>query len=207
MKLLRTSLLSLCLCAVFVACASGPASQASTASEAPATTVLPVSQVDGTAGNKLADTLGSVAIVVDTDHSWKNVKALSGAQLEVVEHMGRQALKVTKNSRGEIRVAFLLEKPASMEGVSTLSYSVAGFSGWDGSYNCGLLYSDVQVSGERKGSFYVSRIAVEEWVDVEADLVKDEKWAKNFGTDKELYCIQFWSNSGKELFISDLALK
>ncbi len=163
--------------------------------------------VGGASVNDLADTIGPVTVVVDKDTSYTSSDPIQGGSMRMVEYLGKKALEVTGNNHNEIRIAFVLDKPASLAGYSTLSFSVAGFEGWDGIYNCGLLYTDAKSSGERIGSFYVSRISAKEWVSVEADLVKNEVWGKNFSGDKVLYCIQFWTNQAKKIYITDLSIK
>ena len=163
--------------------------------------------VEGTSVNNLAETIGPVTITVQKDTSYTSNDPIAGGKIRMVEYLGKKAIEVTQNNNNEIRVAFVMDKPASLAGYSTLSYSVAGFQGWDGSYNCGLLYTEAKSSGERLGSFYVSRISPTEWVSVNADLVKNEVWGKNFSADKVLFCIQFWTNQAKKIYITDLSLK
>jgi hypothetical protein len=163
--------------------------------------------VTGASGNKLSGTVGPVTIVVDKDTSFTSNDAVQGATVQMVEFLGKKALKVTSNKKREIRVAFVLDKPKSVAGLSTLEFTVAGFSGGEGTYNCGLLYTSAKDTGERAGSFYVGRISDMEWTSVSANLGFDEQWGKNFSPDKELYCIQFWSGAGSTIYIADLALK
>jgi hypothetical protein len=163
--------------------------------------------VTGTSVNTLADTLGPVIITVDKDTSYVSNDPLQGGAMRMVKYLGKEALEVTANKYNEIRVAFVPDKPVSLKGYSTLSFSVAGFEGWDGIYNCGLLYTDAKSSGERLGSFYVSRISPKEWVSVKANLVKNEVWEKNFSESRVLYCIQFWTNQAKKIYIADVSLQ
>lgn len=159
-------------------------------------------------GNSLAESLGTATVVADKDTSFVSNDAVKGATVQMVSYLGKKALKVTKNARNEIRIAFVLDKPASATGKTSLQFSVAGFDGWEGSYNCGLLYADgAKPSGERAGSFYVGRVRKDAWTPVAVNLSFDEQWGKNFSPDKAIYCIQFWSNSSKVLYISDLGLK
>jgi hypothetical protein len=163
--------------------------------------------VTNTSVNSLAETIGPVTITVLNDTSYTSNDPIQGGKMRMVEYLGKKALEVTQNDHNEIRVAFVPDKPASLAGYSTLSFSVSGFEGWDGVYNCGLLYTEAKESGERLGSFYVSRISPREWTSVEADLVKNEVWGNNFSEDKVLFCIQFWTNQAKKIYIAGLALK
>jgi hypothetical protein len=163
--------------------------------------------VTGASGNKLAETIGPVTVIVDKDTSFTSNDAIQGATVQMVEFLGKKALKVTSNKRREIRVAFVLDKPKSVSGLTSLSFSVAGFSGGEGTYNCGLLYTVAKDTGERLGSFYVGRISDMAWTSVSANLAFDEQWGKNFSQDKEIYCIQFWTGAGSVIYIADLAIK
>jgi len=164
--------------------------------------------VGPSSGNSLADSLGPVTIVVDKDTSFTSSDAVNGASVQMVQYLGKKALKVTKNNRNEIRIAFVFDKPVTAAGRTSLQFSVAGFDGGEGSYNCGLLYAaGAKSSGERAGSFYVGRIQKSNWTPITANLSFDEQWGKNFAPDKEVYSIQFWSNSSKVLYIADLTLK
>lgn len=53
----------------------------------------------------------------------------------------------------------------------------------------------------------MGRIKKDAWTPVTANLSFDEQWGKNFSPDKAIYGIQFWSNSAKVLYISDLTVK
>lgn len=205
---------------VFAACTSQPTTPPAPAAvdkpvAAPAETPPPPAPdytvldepVTGASANSLASTIGAVSIVVSQDLSYTDPVAVKGATVELVDFHGKKALRVTKNANSEIRISFLLDKPSSLAGYKTLEFSVAGFAGWEGSYNCGLLYTAAKDTGERTGSFYLGRILKDEWVTVKADLVKDEQWGNNFSEDKTLYCLQFWTNQSKYIYISDLALK
>ncbi len=185
-----------------------PTAEAAKAAPAEVSERLLDEPVGPASGNLLADSLGPVIVVVDKDTSFTSNDALKGSTVEMVEYLGKKALKVTKNNRNEIRVAFVLDKPATASGRTSLEFEVAGFDGWEGSYNCGLLYSDgAKSSGERAGSFYVGRVKKLAWTTVTANLAFDEQWGKNFSPDKAIYCLQFWSNSTKALYISGLTLK
>jgi endoglucanase len=190
------------------AVAAEPAAVAVIAAEPVAEEKVLDEAVGPSSGNKLAESLGTATVVVDKDTSFTSSDAVKGASVQMVEYLGKKALKVTKNGRNEIRIAFVLDKPAKAAGYTSLQFSVAGFDGWEGSYNCGLLYADgAKPSGERAGSFYVGRVQKTAWTAVAANLSFDEQWGKNFSPDKDIYSIQFWSNSTKVLYISDVTLK
>ena len=186
--------------------AAVPAAGPTAAAPVPGVTVLD-EPVSGSIGNQLSAAVGPVAVIVDKDTSYVSNDAIKGGTVQVVEFLGRKALKVTKNSRNEIRVAFVLDKPIKLTGFRTLEFSVAGFDGAEGSYNFGLLWTSAKDTGERIGSFYVGRISNKEWVPIQANLAFDEQWGKNFTAEKELYCVQFWTNQAKAIYVSDLALK
>lgn len=185
-----------------------PAPAPAPAPEAPAVPleVILDEKVGPSSGNILAESVGPVTIVVDKDTSYISNDTVNGATVQMVEYLGKKALRVTKNSRNEIRVAFVLDKPAKAAGYTSVQFNVSGFDGWDGSYNCGLLYTESKSSGERLGSFYIGRISAKEWVPVTVNLSYEEQWGKNFSPDRDVYCLQFWTNQGKALYISDLAL-
>jgi hypothetical protein len=208
MKKILTVLAILSLVAGMAACVSpGKAKEKAVDFQAAPEAVALKDPVTGASGNKLADTIGPVTIVVDKDTSFTSNDAIQGATVQMVEFLGKKALKVTSNKRREIRVAFVLDKPKSVAGLTTLGFSVAGFSGGEGSYNCGLLYGVAKDNGERQGSFYVGRISDMAWTSVTANLAFDEQWGKNFTSDKEIHCIQFWSSAGSAIYIADLAIK
>jgi endoglucanase len=197
------------------AASAEPAKPAAAAEPAAVVAAEPVAEekildeaVGPSSGTRLAECLGAATVVVDKDASFTSNDAVKGASAQMVEYLGKKALKVTKNGRNEIRVAFVLDKPAKAAGYASLQFNVAGFDGGEGSYNCGLLYSDgAKPSGERAGSFYVGRVQKNAWTPVAVNLSFDEQWGKNFSPDKDIYCIQFWSNSTKALYISDVILK
>lgn len=88
--------------------------------------------VGPTSGNDLASSVGTVTIVVDKDMSFTSNDAIKGATVQMVEYFGKKALRVTKNSRNEIRIAFVLDKSAKLSGYTSLQFNVSGFDGWDG---------------------------------------------------------------------------
>jgi len=185
-----------------------PAAETAKAAPAEASETALDEPVGPASGNLLAESLGAVRIVVDQDTSFTSNDALKGATAVMVEYLGKKALKVTKNNRNEIRVAFVLDAAATAAGRTSLEFEVAGFDGWEGSYNCGLLFADgAKPSGERAGSFYVGRVKKLAWTTVTANLSFDEQWGKNFSPEKAIYCLQFWSNSAKALYIRGLTLK
>lgn len=163
-------------------------------------------KVTPTTCNTLATTIGSCTIVVDKDTSWKDIKSVKGADVEVVEYLGEKCLRVTSNYNTEVRVAFVLDKPTSLKGFKNLKFSIAGFEGVPGTYNCGLLYTDYNNNGERTASFYLSDTKVDSWTDVNASLVSDEQWGNNFNNSRTLYCIQFWTSATKAIYIKDITL-
>jgi endoglucanase len=188
---------------------AAPAADTQPAPAAPVSTpeVILSETVGPESGNTLAQTVGPVTIVVDRDTSFTSNDAVKGATVQMVEFLGKRAIRVTKNNRNEIRIAFVLDKPAMAAGHTSVRFSVAGFDGWEGSYNCGLLYGWANERGERAGSFYVGRVSKTAWTPVQANLSLDEQWGRNFSPDKEIYCIQFWSNQTQVLYITDLAIE
>jgi hypothetical protein len=181
-----------------------PAAAAPAAAPAPEAIVLDEA-VGPTTANTLADTVGSVTI------DWKNNLAaidkfpIKGANVKVVEYLGRKAIKVSPNFNNEIRVAFLFDKPTKLGAFKTINFSVAGFEGGEGAYNCGIVYTEKGSGAEHPGSFYLSSIATASWTDVKADLVQNEKWGNNYSPDREAYMIQFWSGSSKPIYITDVS--
>ncbi|NLC92915.1 MAG: hypothetical protein GX677_05550 [Treponema sp.] len=163
-------------------------------------------KVGPTSCNTLATTIGACTIVVDKDTSWKDIKSVKGADVEVVEYLGEKCLRVTSNYNTEVRVAFVLDKPTSLKGYKNLKFSIAGFEGVPGTYNCGLLYTDTNNNGERKASFYLSDSKKDAWTDVSANLVSSEQWGNNFNDSRTLYCIQFWTSATKAIYIKGLSL-
>jgi hypothetical protein len=182
-----------------------PAPEAA-APAAPAQVVVLKEAVGPASGNRLADTIGPVTVVVDKDTSYTSGDPVPGADYQTVEFLGQKCLKVKPNARGEIRVAFVLDTPTSLAGYHKLTFKVAGVDGAGGTYNIGLLYTDAKASGERIGSFYVSAVSSTQWTTVEQNLATDEVWGKNFSEDRTLFCLQFWTNQPKSLYIADLAL-
>jgi hypothetical protein len=161
--------------------------------------------VGPTTANTLATTAGSVQLVWKQDVSKASPLALKGATCKVVEYLGKKCIQVTPNYSNEIRFSFVFDKAVKLDGYKTISYSVAGFEGGEGAYNCGVMFSPMN-GGEHKAAFYLSNISRDAWTDVKADLVNDEKWNKNFNTTDDCMAIQFWSGSSKPIYIADMAL-
>lgn len=215
MKKILIVLLCLSLFMMVIGCAS---TDTAVATEAPVAEVVEEAKPAGVPGvtavslpgntaNSLEETVGPVIITVKTDTSFDfNDFCANGAKAEVVEFDGLEALKVTKNYDNQVRFAFVLLTPASMEGFTRLQFKVAGVEGAGGVYNCGLLYTEVKGSHDRVGSFYVSETVTDKWTQVDVDLATEEVWGANFGPDKTLYCIQFWSGAATELYVTDLKL-
>lgn len=161
--------------------------------------------VTGASCNNLASTVGNVTIVVDKDISKAEPVPVNGANVSVVEYLGEKCLRITPNFNPEIRVAFVLDTPTTVGDIKTLKFSVAGFNGGSGAYNCGLMY-DTMNGNEHAASFYLSDIKADAWTDVTADLATMEQWGANFGTDKTIIAIQFWSGDKGPLYIKGLEL-
>lgn len=157
--------------------------------------------------NSLAETLGPVKLVIDRDVSIPSEPPLTGATATVVEFDGQKALKVTANSKGEVRFAYVLEKPITLENLVYLSWKIGGFYGGEGNYNCALIYNEGDAKG-RLLSFYLGKIDKNKLVAVKNNIRAHEQWTKNFKKTRELYAIQFWTdNPAKVLYITDLSLK
>lgn len=196
----------LLLCLVISCASTEKVVKADESEETGAAGTIVFADIPGNTGNLLEERFGSIKIVVDTEVVTTKLKRLSGATVEAVEFAGKPALKVTPNSKKEVRVAFLLEEPAALTGITTLRFSVAGFQGWEGHYNCGLFYTS-KTGSDYKGSFYVGSILENDWTTVEANLKTKEQWGKNFSENNELYCIQIWSGNNKTMYITDLTLE
>lgn len=159
--------------------------------------------------NDSCNTLSSIApveIVVDKDVSKDPAVEVQGASVEVVELFGEKCLKVTPNYNPEIRIAFLFKEPVSAANLKTIKFSVCGFDGGAGAYNCGLMYKEMN-GAEHNASFYLSDISSEYWTDFTGDLVLDEQWGNKFNAEKEIIAIQFWSGDKGPLFIKGISLE
>lgn len=160
--------------------------------------------VTSSTGNNIEASFGTgVTIVVDKDMSSKSKVELSGATVEEVEFAGEKCLKVTKNSKGEIRVSFVFDTPISCADLNKIKFSVAGFEGWEGYYNFGIYYPN---DGKKDpvGSFYVGNCSKDKWSTYEKSLIGAEQWARNFSKKKEVEFIQFWSNNTDVIYIKDV---
>lgn len=158
-----------------------------------------------TAGNEFESAFGTgVTIVVDKDMSVKGTPELSGATIEEVEYEGQKCLKVTKNSKGEIRCSFVFDTPISCANLNKIKFSVSGFDGWDGYYNFGVFYTS---DGKKDpvGSFYIGTVSEKKWSTFEKSLVGAEQWGNNFSKKKEVAFVQFWSNNSDVVYIKDLS--
>lgn len=173
------------------------------------TASLPYTAVDeavtGDSYNTLSSLGSGVTIVVNQDISKDPPVDVQGAAVSVVELYGEKCLMVTPNFGPEIRVAFKFDEPISAEGLKTLKYSVTGFDGDAGAYNCGIMYEDMN-GAEHLASFYLSSIASDAWTDVTADVTADEQWGNNFNASRKVIAVQFWSGSKEPLFIKGLEL-
>lgn len=185
-----------------------PAAAAEAAPAADTATQATAPAAIDTAGNNLADSIGAVTVVIDQDSTLSPPRPRDGATASVVEFDGKQALKVTRNSNGEVRVAFNLKQPAKLGDYKTLEFSIAGFNGYEGHYNCGLFYTENKPGAtEKLASFYLSNCLKDKWTTVSVDLKSDEQWGKSYSPDRELFGIQFWSDKARTLYISGLTLK
>jgi len=152
----------------------------------------------------LSETLGvGVKLVVDKDMSKANPPDVKGATATVGTYLGEKCVKITANYNPEIRFAFVFDEPVSCADLMMVQWSVAGFDGGNGAYNLGLLYEDMN-GAEHRASFYLSDIATDYWTDNTADLKFDEQWGNNFGKDKEITMIQFWSGDKGPIYVKGL---
>src|SRR5574344_2350429 len=173
----------------------------------PGATLLEEEATDTTGNTLAADTGIPVKIVVDKDTSFTRNDPKKCPKPQVVEFKGEKALKIRCNYDNEIRCAFVFDKPISAKGYKHLHFKIAGpFTGDGGAYNIGLLYTDANDNGERKGSFYSSHICPEEWTTVDVDLTDDELWSNNFNADRTIYCLQFWCSAQRFIYVKDLSL-
>ena len=111
--------------------------------------------VTSSSGNKLGS-LGNVTISVDKDYSKKNPATLKGATVEEVEYLNEKCVKATKNKNGELRLAFMFDESVPATDLKYLQYSIAGFDGYSGHYNIGVMYEDMK-SAEHNMSCYTSK--------------------------------------------------
>lgn len=162
--------------------------------------------VKSTSGNNLAS-LGNVTISVDKDYSKKTPAALKGATVEETEYLGEKCVKATKNSKGELRLSFMFDEPVPASDLKFLKYSIAGFKGYDGHYNIGVMYEDMG-GAEHKMSCYTSKyVKKDEWSTWTYDLKWDEVWGKNFDPSRKIIGIQFWSNMTSTVYLKDIELQ
>ena len=162
--------------------------------------------VTSSSGNKLGS-LGNVTISVDKDYSKKNPATLKGATVEEVEYLNEKCVKATKNKNGELRLAFMFDEPVPATDLKYLQYSIAGFDGYSGHYNIGVMYEDMK-STEHNMSCYTSQyVKKDEWSTWTFDLKWDEVWNKNFSPDKKIIGIQFWSNATSVIYLKDIELQ
>lgn len=163
--------------------------------------------VKSTSGNKLG-TLGNVTVSADMDYSKRKPLKLSKAVVEEVNFQDETCVKVTKNNMGEIRLSFMFDEPVPVGKLKKISYSIAGFEGYKGHYNIGVMYEDMDKgTGEHVISCYSSDyILKDEWTDWKFDLLKEELWHHNFNADRKIIGIQLWTNSAKQVYITNVEL-
>ena len=154
----------------------------------------------------LSEALGvGVKLVVDKDMSKADAPEVKGATATMGTYLGEKCVKITANFNPEIRFAFVLDKPVPCKDLKKLKFSVAGFDGGAGAYNCAFMYEEMN-GAEHKGSFYLSDIATDAWTDVEADLVADEQWGNNYKASNEVQIIQFWSGDKGPIYVKGLTV-
>jgi len=153
-------------------------------------------------GNNLA-AVAPVTIVFDKDISKNPAVDVQGADVVPGVYLGEECVQITPNYNPEIRVAFVFDTPVSAADVKGIKFSVAGFDGGAGAYNCGVMYEDMS-GAEHRASFYLSDIAADAWTDVTANLLTDEQWGNNYSADKKIIAVQFWSGDKGPLYLKGL---
>lgn len=168
-------------------------------------------KLTGNSCNTLAaDTGVGVTIVVDKDISKGGTEVL-GADVEVVEYLGEKCLKVSANYNPEIRVAFVFDKPITLEAFSKIKFDVAAGSddgnGGFGVYNCGIMYADGRPEGgEFPLAFFGTDCSSTQFLGGEWDLVTEGQWGSSVDKTRQVQAIQFWSGIKGPLFIKNLGL-
>lgn len=162
--------------------------------------------VTSSSGNNLS-AFGNVTVSVDKDYSKKTPATLKGATVEETEFLGEKCVKATKNNKGEIRLAFMFDKPVPATDLKFIKYSIAGFDGYSGHYNIGVMYEEMGANNEHSMSCYTSSsVKKDEWSTRTFDLKWEEVWNKNFNPKKKVIGIQLWTNLAKEVYLKDVEL-
>lgn len=162
--------------------------------------------VTSTSGNNLS-AFGNVTVSVDKDYSKKKPAELKKATVEETVYLDEKCVKATKNSKGEIRLAFMFDEPVPATDLKFIKYSIAGFDGYSGHYNIGVMYEEMGANNEHSMSCYTSSsVKKDEWTTWTFDLKWDEVWNKNFDPKKKVIGIQLWTNATKEAYIKDVEL-
>ena len=157
-------------------------------------------KLTGNSCNTLAaDTGVGVTIVVDKDVSKGGTEVL-GADVEV-----------SANYNPEIRVAFVFDKPITLEAFSKIKFDVAAGSddgnGGFGVYNCGIMYADGRPEGgEFPLAFFGTDCSSTQFLGGEWDLVTEGQWGSSVDKTRQVQAIQFWSGIKGPLFIKNLGL-
>ncbi|MCR5188415.1 MAG: hypothetical protein K6C97_05720 [Treponema sp.] len=155
---------------------------------------------------KLGASVGTgVKLVTDLDMSKKKPAAIKNQSSADSEYAGASCIEVTSAKARLVRFAFVFDEPVSTDDLANLKFSMSGFNGYEGFWNMGLMYEDMN-GGEHSISCYTANVRKEAWTDYNFDLTKDEKWNKAFKPGKKVIAIQFYSDQTKTVYIKDVEL-
>jgi len=174
-------------------------------SNTPATTSLTPAQLEAIAGRLEKTTGRKVTVTVDGNYLYMPKVEKTGATLSYVEGDGYKYIRATRNDDHEVRVTFLFSSSVSASNFSGISYDIKGFNGGVGSYNCCLILGGRKVSLEgRKGAFE-SDISMTSWKHISKRFTETTNWGK-INNDDLIYGIQFWTDTGTDLYIANVDL-